>query len=61
MTYTIKLLKEALVSIESNLLTKYFLIVFLIFTFFFVINIVQAYIKEKKLNSDNNKVKTDAI
>lgn len=48
MTYTIKLLKEALVSIESNLLTKYFLIVFLIFTFFFVINIVQAYIKEKK-------------
>ncbi len=48
MTYTVKLLREPLVSIESNLLTKNLLIVISIFIVFFIINIVTDIIKEKK-------------
>lgn len=40
MSYTINLLKESLIKIESTLLTKNFMIVFAIFLVFLVINIV---------------------
>ena len=48
MTYTVKLLREPLVSIESNLLTKNLLIVLGVFIVFFAINIITDIIKEKK-------------
>ena len=47
MTYTIKLLKEPLISIESSLLTKNFIIVFTIFIVFFGINLGLNIYKEK--------------
>ena len=47
MTYTIKLLKESLISIESKLLTNNLIIVFIIFLVFFIINLVFDYYKEK--------------
>ena len=47
MTYTIKLLKEPLTSIESSLLTKNFIIVFTIFIVFFGINLGLNIYKEK--------------
>ena len=48
MTYTIRLLREALVSIESNLLTSNLIIVSLIFVFFFVANIVSDFVRQNK-------------
>ena len=47
MTYTIKLLKEPLISIESSSLTKNFIIVFTIFIVFFGINLGLNIYKEK--------------
>lgn len=47
MTYTIKLLKEPLISIESSLLTKNLIIVFTIFIVFFGINLGLNIYKEK--------------
>ena len=48
MTYTIKLLKESLISIESKLLTNNLIIVFIIFLVFFIINLVFDYYKQKR-------------
>lgn len=48
MTYTIKLMKESLISIESGLLTKNFIIVLLIFVVFFGLNIILSIYREKK-------------
>jgi putative membrane protein len=48
MTYTNKLMKESLVAIESNLLTKYILIVLAIFLVFLVINISLDIYRTKK-------------
>ena len=48
MTYTIDLLRESLVTIESKLLTHNFIIVFIIFIVFFGINIVHDIIRQKK-------------
>ena len=48
MTYTIRLLREALVTIESNLLTSNLIIVSLIFVFFFVANIVSDFVRQNK-------------
>ena len=47
MTYTIKLLKEPLINIESSLLAKNFIIVFIIFIVFFGANIGINLYKEK--------------
>lgn len=48
MTYTIDLLRESLVTIESKLLTHNFIIVFIIFIVFFGINIAHDIIRQKK-------------
>lgn len=48
MTYTVKLIKETVVSIESSLLLQNLLIVGLIFVVFFIVNIVIDKIKENK-------------
>jgi putative membrane protein len=48
MTYTNKLMKESLIAIESNLLTKYILIVLGIFLVFLAINICLDIYKSKK-------------
>lgn len=48
MTYTINLLRECLVTIESKLLTNNFIIVFVIFIVFFSINIFHDIIRQKK-------------
>ena len=48
MTYTIDLLRESLVTIESKLLTHNFIIVFVIFIVFFGINIAHDIIRQKK-------------
>ena len=48
MTYTIRLLKESLISIESSLLSKNFIIVFVIFIVFFVANIALNLYRERK-------------
>lgn len=48
MTYTIKLLKEPLISIESSLLSKNFIIVFVIFIVFFIANITLNIYRERK-------------
>lgn len=48
MTYTVKLIKETIVSIESSLLLQNLLIVGLIFVVFFIVNIVIDKIKENK-------------
>jgi putative membrane protein len=48
MTYTNKLMKESLITIESNLLTKYILIVLGIFLVFLAINICLDIYKSKK-------------
>ncbi len=53
MTYSINLLKEPLISIENNLLTKNLIIVFVIFIVFFIINIIIDLIKQNNLK--NNK------
>lgn len=50
MTYTIKLMKESLISIESGLLTKNFIIVLGIFVVFFGLNIILSIYREKKNN-----------
>ena len=50
MTYTIKLMKESLISIESGLLTKNFIIVLGIFIVFFGLNIILSIYREKKNN-----------
>lgn len=49
MKYTINLLRESLVSIESDLLMKNIIIVIIIFVVFFVINITGDIIRERKL------------
>lgn len=49
MTYTINLLKESLVKVESNLLTNNLIIVIVIGVVFFVLNILLAKLKENKL------------
>ncbi len=48
MTYTVRLLREPLVSIQSNLLVKNLIIVIAIFVVFFTINIVMDIYKQKK-------------
>ena len=48
MTYTIRLLKESLISIESSLLSKNFIIVFAIFIVFFIANIALNLYRERK-------------
>ena len=48
MTYTIDLLRESLVTIESKLLTHNFIIVFIIFIVFFGINIAHDIVRQKK-------------
>lgn len=48
MTYTINLLKEVLVTIESSLLTKNLIVVIMILLVFFGINIVSDIIHDKK-------------
>lgn len=48
MTYTIDLLRESLVTIESKLLTHNFIIVFVIFIVFFGINVSHDIIRQKK-------------
>ena len=48
MTYTIDLLRESLVTIESKLLTHNFIIVFVIFIVFLGINIAHDIIRQKK-------------
>lgn len=50
MTYTIKLMKESLISIESGLLIKNFIIVLGIFVVFFGLNIILSIYREKKNN-----------
>lgn len=47
MTYTIRLLRESLVSIQSNLLTHNLIIVICIFAFFFILNLTIDYYKQK--------------
>lgn len=47
MTYTVRLLKEVLVSIESNLLVTNFIIVFVIFVIFFTLNIGMDFYRQK--------------
>lgn len=49
MTYTIDLLRESLVTMESQLLTQNFITVFIIFIVFFIINITHDIIRNKKL------------
>ena len=48
MTYTIRLLKESLISIESSLLSKNFIIVFAIFIVFFIVNVALNLYRERK-------------
>ena len=48
MTYTIDLLRESLVTIESNLLTHNLIIVFIIFIVFFGINITHDIVRTRK-------------
>jgi putative membrane protein len=48
MKYTIDLLKESLIAIESKLLTKNLIIVISIFLVFFIFNIINDKVKEKK-------------
>ena len=48
MTYTIRLLKESLISIESSLLSKNFIIVFAIFIVFFIANVALNLYRERK-------------
>lgn len=50
MSYTIDLLKESLISIESNLLTSSLVVVIGIFVCFLAINIVMDIIRQKKNN-----------
>lgn len=49
MTYTVKLLRESLIKIENNLLTKNLIVVIIMFTLLFILNLVIAKIKESKL------------
>ena len=49
MTYTVKLLKEVLMNFENNLFTKNLIVVVLMFIVFFTLNIILAYLKEKKI------------
>ena len=51
MTYTINLLKESLMTIQDNLLTKNILIIILLGVLFFIINISIAKLKEQKIES----------
>lgn len=48
MTYTIRLLRESVVTIESSLLVKNMVIVFIIFVVFFTITIISDYLRQKK-------------
>ncbi len=48
MTYSIRLLKESLVKIESILLTKSLIILIIIFVVFFAMNILRDILKQKK-------------
>ena len=48
MTYTIKLLRESVVSIESSLLIKNMVIVFITFVVFFTITLISDYIRQNK-------------
>lgn len=49
MTYTINLLKECLVTIESNLLVSSISVLLVIFIVLFIINIVNSILKDKKV------------
>ena len=49
MTYTINLMKESLMSIQDNLLTKNLIIIVIIGITFFTINILIARLKEQKI------------
>ena len=48
MTYTIRLLKEALVTIESTLLTKNLVIIIIILIVFLLLNLISDYYHQKK-------------
>jgi putative membrane protein len=48
MTYTIRLIRESVVSIESNLLTKNLIIVISILVIFFLITLISDIIRQKK-------------
>ena len=48
MTYSIRLFKEALVSIETSLLSKNLIIVTLIFIFFLGVNLTHDFINQNK-------------
>jgi putative membrane protein len=48
MTYTIRLIRESVVSIESNLLTKNLIIVISILVIFFIITLISDIIRQKK-------------
>lgn len=48
MTYTIRLIRESLVTIEKSLLSKNMIIVIIIFLVFFIINLIIDIYKEKK-------------
>ena len=50
MTYSIRLLKEPLVKVESSLLTKSMVVLIIIFVVFFAINIIRDITKQKKAN-----------
>ena len=52
MTYTVNLLRESLIKIDSSLLTKNLIIVIIICTLFFTVNILLAKLKEQKENID---------
>lgn len=47
MTYTVRLLREPLISIESNLLTKNLIVVISIFIFFLILNLIIDIYKQK--------------
>lgn len=52
MTYTVNLLRESLIKIDSSLLSKNLIVVIIICTLFFTVNILLAKLKEQKENID---------
>lgn len=50
MTYSINLLKESLVKVNTSLLTNSLVVLIVIFIIFFALNIIRDFIKQKKAN-----------
>lgn len=50
MTYSINLLKESLVKVNTSLLTNSLIVLIVILIVFFVLNIARDFIKQKKAN-----------